>query len=55
VVPHGSYIVLSVTDSGFGTVCSALIALPAVGSGLKPVWRFAAGLPGTAPFDRVAP
>src|SRR5690242_693973 len=43
-----------VTGSGFGTVCSALIALPATGSGEKPVWRFAAGLPGPTPFARIA-
>jgi hypothetical protein len=43
-----------VTDSGFGTVSSALIALPAIGAGVKPVWRFAAGLPGAAAFVAVA-
>jgi hypothetical protein len=42
-----------VTDSGFGTVCSALIALPAIGSDTGPVWRFAAGLPGKAAFVRM--
>lgn len=36
--------------SGFGTVCSALLALPADG---PPVWRFAAGRPHQAPFRRV--
>ena len=43
-----------VTDSGFGTVSSALIALPAIGSAARPIWRFAAGLPGDAAFRRVA-
>ena len=42
-----------VTEAGFGTVSSALIALPAAGSGSKPIWRFAAGLPGPTPFVRV--
>jgi hypothetical protein len=42
-----------VTDSGFGTVSSALIALPAGGSPAKPVWRFAAGLPSQAGFTRI--
>ena len=35
---------------GFGTVCSSLVALPAQGS---PIWLFAAGAPGEAPFTRV--
>jgi hypothetical protein len=43
-----------VTESGFGTVCSALIALPAAGAAARPIWRFAAGLPGRAAFNRVA-
>ncbi len=35
-----------VTDIGFGTGSSALIALPsAERAGVRPVWRFAAGLP----------
>jgi uncharacterized protein with NRDE domain len=39
-----------VLPSGFGTVSSALVALPAIGrAGIKPVFRFAAGRP-----DRVA-
>src|SRR5436190_329771 len=42
-----------VTEAGFGTVSSALIALPAAGSGSKPIWRFATGLPGPTPFVRV--
>ena len=36
---------------GFGTVSSSLIALPAAGrAGAAPVWLFAAGLPGRAPW-----
>jgi hypothetical protein len=35
-----------VTEVGFGTTSSALLALPERGrAGAKPVWRFAAGLP----------
>ncbi len=40
-----------VPQGGFGTVCSALLALPANG---LPVWRFAAGPPHEAPFRRVS-
>jgi len=41
--------------SGFGTVSSALVALPAIGrTGVKPVFRFAAGRPGQAPFQAVS-
>jgi hypothetical protein len=40
---------------GFGTVSSALIALPSVERpDLKPVWRFAPGRPFETPFDPVA-
>jgi Transport and Golgi organisation 2 len=38
-------------QGGFGTVCSALLALPASG---RLVWRFAAGPPHEAPFRRVS-
>lgn len=38
---------------GFGTVSASLIALPAVGSDSVPVWRFAPGRPGSAPFNSV--
>ena len=37
-------------ESGFATVSSALIALPAPGKGLKPVFRFAAWQPKPAPW-----
>ena len=43
------------TDSGFGTVSSALIALPAASlPPRKPVFLFAAGRPGEAPYEPVA-
>lgn len=42
--------------SGFGTVSSALIALPAVERpGLKPIWHFAPGRPHETPFAPVRP
>jgi hypothetical protein len=42
------------TDSGFETVSSSLIALPAPApAGKPPVWRFAAGRPGEQPFEKV--
>jgi Transport and Golgi organisation 2 len=39
------------TRGGFGTVCSSLLAIPAVG---EPVWLFAAGAPDRAPFRAVS-
>lgn len=51
-----------VTSTGFETLSSALIALPAIGAavpegrdsnGLTPIWRFCAGRPGEAPFETV--
>lgn len=42
------------TESGFGTVSSSLIALPArPPSEAKPVWLFAAGAPDRVPFEPV--
>ena len=41
-----------VTDTGFGTLSSSLIALAAKTQG--PVWLFAAGRPGEAPYEPVA-
>lgn len=42
------------TDVGFGTVSSALIALPSDSRPeLKPIWRFAAGAPDRASFEAV--
>lgn len=38
-------------DGGYGTVSASLFALPAEGA---PVWLFAAGPPGVAPFRRVS-
>ncbi len=46
-----------VTDTGFGTVSSSLIALAAKTQGAappRPVWLFAAGRPGEAPYEPVA-
>jgi hypothetical protein len=36
---------------GFGTVCSSMLAIPAIGA---PVWLFAAGPPHISPFERVS-
>lgn len=38
-------------DSGFGTVSSSLIALPAMGAEIPPIWRFAAGRPDRTPWQ----
>lgn len=44
-----------VTPTGFGTVSSSIIALPAADMpAKKPVWRFAPGRPGEVPFEPVA-
>jgi len=43
-----------VTDAGFGTVNSSLIALPDLRLAARPpIWRFAAGAPGASPFNDV--
>ena len=43
-----------VTDSGFGTVSTSLIALPAVGRrDIRPVWLHARGRPGEVRLDTV--
>ncbi len=43
-----------VTGGGFGTVSSALLALPAPARReARPVWRFAAGAPDRTPFENV--
>ena len=42
-----------VTNTGFGTVSSSLLALPAEGLGKQPIWLFAAGPPGVAAYDPV--
>jgi Transport and Golgi organisation 2 len=43
------------TETGFGTVSSALIALPRAGlPPRRPVWLFTAGRPGEVPFETVA-
>jgi hypothetical protein len=43
-----------VTASGFGTVSSSLLALPAIPGAAPAVWLFAAGRPGETPFLPVA-
>ena len=44
-----------VTDTGYGTTSSSLIALPSSERpGVRPVWLFAAGRPGEVPFEPVA-
>ena len=42
-----------VTDTGFGTVSSSIIALPRPIEGKKPVWLFSPGQPGKVPFEPV--
>jgi hypothetical protein len=43
-----------VTETGFGTLSSSLIALPSSADpSVRPVWRFAAGRPGEIPFKSV--
>ncbi len=45
-----------ITDTGFGTVSTSLLALPATHRrriGTKPVWLFSAGRPGNQPFEAV--
>jgi hypothetical protein len=46
-----------VTDFGFGTVSSSLIALPSIeaqgSEDAEPIWRFAAGRPDEVPFELV--
>jgi uncharacterized protein with NRDE domain len=50
--PRGAMCV--VTPTGFGTTCSALIALPtAERPALKPVWRFCPGRPDETPWTDV--
>jgi hypothetical protein len=52
VGPEGAMSV--VTDGGFGTVSSSLIALPrAVSEGEAPRWLFADGRPGEVPYEAV--
>lgn len=43
-----------ITDTGFGTVSSSLLALPAEGRDAQPIWLFAAGPPGVVPFAPVS-
>ncbi len=47
--PGGAMLVM--TDTGFGTVCSSLLAVPSKAPDAPPpVWQFAAGRPGEVPF-----
>ena len=41
------------TDSGFQTTSSSLIALPQPAPKARARWRFAAGLPGEVPFEPI--
>ena len=44
-----------VTETGFGTVCSSLIALPSeAANSAEPIWLFAAGRPDITEFETVA-
>lgn len=50
--PEGAMTI--VTDEGFGTVSSSLIALPAPGRpGARPVWLFAPGRPDETPYSAI--
>ncbi|MEQ8193544.1 MAG: NRDE family protein [Rhodospirillales bacterium] len=50
--PEGAMCI--VTDHGYGTVSSSLMALPHVSRiGIEPVWLFAPGRPGETPFEPV--
>ncbi len=42
-----------VTDRGYGTVSSSLIALPAPAPAALAIWRFADGRPDTTPYESV--
>ena len=42
-----------VTDSGFNTVSSSLIALPETSKEFKPVWRFARRHPSVEPYQKI--
>ena len=44
-----------VTDHGYGTVSSSLVALPRHAPGATPIWRFADGRPGATPYESVLP
>ena len=42
-----------VTDTGFGTVCSSIVALPRRFTGKTPIWLFCPGRPDLVPFAPV--
>ena len=50
--PHDAMTIIG--ENGFGTLYSALIALPAPGAELEPVFLFAAGRPDQMPYLPVA-
>ena len=50
--PHDAMTIIG--ENGFGTLSSALIALPAPGAELEPVFLFAAGRPDQMPYLPVA-
>ncbi len=43
-----------VTETGFVTTNSSLIALPAPGSSRKPLWRFGSGHPDAIRYEPVS-
>lgn len=50
--PHGAMTII--TETGFVTTNSSLIALPAPGSGRKPLWRFGRGHPDAIRYEPVS-
>jgi len=50
--PHDAMTIIG--ENGFGTLSSALIALPAPGAELEPVFLFAAGRPDQLPYQPVS-
>ncbi|HUA53008.1 MAG TPA: NRDE family protein [Candidatus Sulfotelmatobacter sp.] len=53
-VPDDAMTIVPAQPDGYGTVSSALIALPALPSArIRPIFRFAAGRPGEAPYRPV--
>ena len=42
-----------ITETGFNTISSSLIALPATSSGANPIWRFARRFPQADPYETI--
>jgi hypothetical protein len=42
-----------ITEIGFNTLSSSLIALPAIHLGAKPIWRFARRFPQAEPYETI--